>query len=249
MSREVLNEQTFAPGSPLVRTSGRERTMTIGGTVAKAFLFLVVTVIFAAIGWRAAANVLVQSGLWFFLGYLLLIALTFAAAANPRLAAGAGLLYAVLMGTWMGAISRLYEHYYDGVVGLAIFVTLAVFFACLVLYLVRAVRVTGRFVQVVLVATFGVAVVYFFAWILSLFGVDLLFWSDPGNPWGIAIGLAIVIIAALNLLVDFSYIEQGVKAGAPASMEWYAAFGLLTTLVWLYIEVLRLLIRVRAAQS
>jgi uncharacterized YccA/Bax inhibitor family protein len=101
----------------------------------------------------------------------------------------------------------------------------------------------------VLVATFGVAVLYLFAWIMSLFGVDFRFWSDPGNPWGIAISLAIVVIAALNLLVDFSFIEQGVKAGAPASMEWYAAFGLLTTLVWLYIEVLRLLIRVRAAQG
>ncbi len=249
MSRQVLNEQTFAPGSELTQTAGRERTMTIGGTIAKALLLLIVTVIFAALGWRAAANVLVQSGLWFFLGYLLLIALTFAAAANPRLAAGAGLLYAVLMGTWMGAISRLYEHYYDGVVGQAIFVTLAVFLACLLLYSLRAVRVTGRFVQVVLVATFGVAVVYLFAWIMSLFGVDFRFWSDPGNPWGIVISLAVVIIAALNLLVDFSFIEQGVKAGAPASMEWYAAFGLLTTLVWLYIEVLRLLIRVRAAQG
>jgi uncharacterized YccA/Bax inhibitor family protein len=248
MSRQVLNEQTFAPGSPLTATRTGERTMTVEGTIAKAFLFLVVTVVFAALGWRAAANVLVQSGLWFFLGYILLIALTFAAAANPRLAAGAGLLYAVLMGTWMGAISRLYEHYYDGVVGLAIFVTLAVFLACLVLYLVRAVRVTGRFVQVVLIATLGVGLVYLFGWILSLFGVDLLFWSDPGNPVGIAISLVIVVIAALNLLVDFSYIEQGVRNGAPASMEWYAAFGLLTTLVWLYIEVLRLLIRVRANQ-
>lgn len=249
MSRQVLNEQTFAPATVRrVAPERVERRMSVNGTIAKALFLLIVTIGFAVLGWNWAANVLVQSGLWFFLGYLLLIALTFAAVNNPRVAPIAGLLYAVLMGTWMGAISRVYEAYYEGIVGQALFASLAVFLATLLLYLVRAIRVTTRFVQVVVAATFALVLVYAFAWFLSIFGIDLLFWEDPGNPVGIAISLGIVLLAAANLFIDFAVIETGVKAGAPKAMEWFSAFGLLTTLVWLYLEVLRLLARVRAAQ-
>ena len=140
-------------------------------------------------------------------GYLLLIAITVAAAANPRLALPAGLLYSVLMGLWVGAISRVYEAYYDGIVAQALLASLATVLACLVLYLSRAFRLTAKRVRVIVVATLGVGLLYFLGWIFSIFGLDLLFFTDPGNPVGIAISVAICIVAALNLMLDFGFIE------------------------------------------
>jgi uncharacterized YccA/Bax inhibitor family protein len=107
--------------------------------------------------------------------------------------------------------------------------------------------VTGKFVKIVLVATAGIALLYFVGWIFSLFGVDLLFWTQP-NGIGIAISAGICLLAAANLLIDFAVIEGGVRSGAPKVMSWYAAFGLLTTLVWLYLEILRFLALLRASQ-
>ena len=246
MSRQMLNEETFAApraARPATREAG---AMTIGGTIVKAGFLVLLTLVCAAFGWRAADDVLVQSGLWFFLAYLGLLALTVAAVHNPRIAAAVGMLYALLMGTWVGAISRVYDAYYDGIVAQALLATIAVFVGCLILYSLRVVRVTGRFAQVVMGATLGIALLYLLGWFLSIFGVDLLFIEDPGNPTGIAISVVICIVAALNLFIDFAFIERGVKAGAPDSMEWYSAFGLLSTLIWLYVEVLRLLARLRA---
>lgn len=214
--------------------------MTYGGVIVKSLFLLTLTITCAAFGWNVAEGAQPSSGLWFFLGYMLLIALTFAAAGNPRIAAVAGTVYALLMGTWMGAISRVYETYYEGIVGAAIGVTLMVFLATLLLYSFRVIRVTKRFVAVMSIALFGILLLYLTGWILTLFGVDLNFWNEP-TPLGIGIQIVISIVAALSLTLDFSFIETGVKQGAPKDYEWYSAFGLQTTLVWLYLEVLRLL--------
>jgi uncharacterized YccA/Bax inhibitor family protein len=246
MARQMLNEHTFTATAVRPAERAAPRTMTVGGTVAKAVFLLVVTAGFAGVGWRAAANILLTSSLWMFLGYLVLIALTVAAAANPRLAFPVGLLYAVLTGLWIGAISRVYETYYDGIVAQALLASLATVLACLVLYLSRAFRLTAKSVRVIVVATLGIGLMYFFGWILSIFGLNLLFWTDPGNPVGIAISVAICVVAALNLMLDFGFIEQGVKVGAPKAFEWYSAFGLLATIVWLYLEILRLIARTRS---
>jgi uncharacterized YccA/Bax inhibitor family protein len=244
MSKQMLNEATFAPANVAKVTEGRAvaRTMSYGGTIAKSLFLLIIAIGFAMVGWRSAASVVASSGLWFFLGYMLLIAVTVWSVANPRAAAFAGLLYAVLMGLWMGAISRIYEAYYDGIVGQAIVASFAVFLACLFLYSIRAIRVTGRFVRFVLISTVAIALAYGFAWFLSIFGIRLNFLYD-GSSLGIGVGLFIVLIAAFNLILDFAVIERGVNAGAPKEMEWYAAYGLLSTLVWLYLEVLYLLAR------
>jgi uncharacterized YccA/Bax inhibitor family protein len=154
----------------------------------------------------------------------------------------AGILYALLMGTWMGSISRIYEAYYEGIVGQALLASVCVFAACLFLYSIRAVRVTGKFVRFVLIATLAVGFMYLVGWLVSLFGIRLNFLYN-GSSVGIGISLVIVVIAALNLILDFGIIESGVKSGAPKAFEWYCAYGLLTTLVWLYLEVLRLLAR------
>ena len=118
MSTQVLNERTYSPEHTQELTGGRPvtKTMTYGGTIVRALFLIIITVGFAAVGWQWAARVATTSGLWFFLGYMLLIALTFAAVNNPRIAAVAGVFYAVLMGTWMGSISRIYEAYCEGIV-------------------------------------------------------------------------------------------------------------------------------------
>ncbi len=249
MAAQVLNERSFAPEAVREVTGDRETvgTMTYGSVIVRALFFLVLTVAFAAVGWRAVEDQRPTSGMWFFLGYILLIAISIAAARNPRLAAVAGVLYAVLMGFWMGSISRLYETYYDGIVGQALLASITTFVAALALYSSRAIRVTGKFVKVVVVATLGIALMYLVGWIFSLFGVDLLFWTKP-NGLGIAISALICLLAAANLLIDFAVIEGGVRSRAPRVMAWVGAFGLLTTLVWLYLEILRFLALLRASE-
>jgi uncharacterized YccA/Bax inhibitor family protein len=244
MSRQMLREDTFGPENVRAITEGKPvtRTMTYGGTIVKAAFFLALTIGFAILGWRAAARVQASSSLWFFLGYLLLIGISIAAVGNPRLAAVAGLLYAVLMGLWMGSISRIYEAYYEGIVGQAVLATVCVFAACLFLYSFQVIRVTGRFVRFVLISLLGIGFVYLVGWLVSLFGIRLNFLYHPSGV-GIGISLFIVLIAAFSLILDFASIESGVKAGAPKAFEWYCAFALLSTLVWLYLEILRLLAR------
>jgi uncharacterized YccA/Bax inhibitor family protein len=238
MSTQVLNADTFV--APALTDRGAVRPMTYGGTIVKSLFLLILTVACAFFGWNVVGDTQPQSGMWFFLGYILLLGLTFAAAGNPKIAAPAGVLYALLMGTWMGAISAVYETYYDGIVGAAIGVTLAVFLGVLILYSTRVIRVTKRFTAVMMIALFGILIFYVFALLLSAFGFDLKALSEP-TPLGIGIQVAIAVVAALSLSLDFSFIEQGVKTGAPKDYEWYCAFGLQTTLVWLYLEILRLL--------
>jgi uncharacterized YccA/Bax inhibitor family protein len=178
------------------------------------------------------------------LDYFLLIALSFLAIARPRLAPIGGLVYAVLMGLWVGGISQVYDVAYDGIVAQALLATLSIVLICLVLYALRIVKVSRRFVLVVVAATMGIALMYLVAWLLSLFGANLRFWTNP-SPAGIAISVVICIVAALNLFIDFATIDGGIAGGAPAFMGWYSAWGLLATVVWLYLEVLYLLARLR----
>src|SRR4029077_6886 len=177
LSKQVLNEQTYSAAHTQELTGGRPvtKSMTYGGTIVRSLFLVVITLGFAAIGWQWAARVATTSGMWFFLGYILLIALTFAAVNNPRIAAVAGIVYAALMGTWMGSISRIYESYYQGIVGKALLTTVSVFFACLLLYSLRVVRVTGRFVRILIISVVGITFLYLFGWFVSIFGVRLNF--------------------------------------------------------------------------
>ena len=177
MSKQVLNEQTYSAAHTQELTGGRTvtKSMTYGGTIIRSLFLIIITLGFAAVGWQWAARVATTSGLWFFLGYILLIALTFAAVNNPRIAAVAGIVYAALMGTWMGSISRIYETYYEGIVGQALLTTVCVFIACLLLYSLRVVRVTGKFIRVLIISIFGITLLYLFGWFVSIFGVRLNF--------------------------------------------------------------------------
>jgi uncharacterized YccA/Bax inhibitor family protein len=248
----MLSETTFAAGSPaLERESASAPAMTLRGTIVKSLLLLLLAFVFGAIGWNNALSWFADgSAIWWIVGYIVLIGLTIATAANPRLALPAGILYAVLMGLWMGAISRVYEFIYEGIVGQALLASVCAFLACLILYSSRAIRVTPQLTRVIMIAMGGIILLYLIGWILSLFGVNPRFMTEP-TVLGIVISAAICIVAALNLLLDFAIVGEGIEAGAPVAMEWYAAFGLLATLVWLYAELLRLLaiLRTRKARS
>lgn len=250
MSTQVLNDQTFEPARVGLFTGARAapHTMTYGGVIVRGLFFLVLTAASATAGWNSFEDARPQSGMWFFLGYILLIALTFAAANNPKIAAIAGIVYALLMGFWMGSISRLYDSYYDGIVLQAILASIATFVACLVLYSLRIVRVTGRFVRILVIGMVGLMLLYVTAFFFSLVGVDLYFWTNP-TPVGIGLSVLICVLAAMSLIADFAVVERGVEAGAPNAMSWYCAYGLLTTLVWLYLEILRLLALLRRASG
>jgi uncharacterized YccA/Bax inhibitor family protein len=144
----------------------------------------------------------------------------------------------------LGAISQVVQLRYPGIVVNAMMLTFGVLGLMLLLYTSRIIRVTERLVKGIMVATAAVALVYFVDLMLNLFGTQVPYIHQCG-PIGIGISLVIVGIAAFNLLVDFAVIEDGVTKGAPKFMEWYCGMALLVTLVWLYLEILRLLSKLR----
>jgi uncharacterized YccA/Bax inhibitor family protein len=152
-------------------------------------------------------------------------------------------VYAVATGVAVGAISKAYNDAYSGIVLQAVGATLGVFVVMLVAYRGGIIRVTARFKRVVIGATLGVMLFYGVSLLLSLFGIDIF----PQGSSLMSIGFSFLVagIAAMNLALDFDFIEKAAAAGAPKYMEWYAAFGLLVTLVWLYLEILRLLSKMR----
>ncbi len=249
MSREMLNEETWSSSAVKTAFVPQSAAMSYGGVFVKTVFFLAITAGFAGVGWANAASFTGRgSGLLYLVGFMLLIALCIAAVNNPRLALGAGLLYAVMNGLWIGAISRFYEEVFSGIVGLALLGTLAVCLGVLILFSVGGFRVTARGAQVIAVLVLGVMLLYLAGWLLSLFGlrIDLLYGATPG---AILLSLLILALAASTLLVDLTFVEQGVRAGVPKAAEWYAAFGILSSIVWIYLEVLRLLARLAAARN
>ncbi|MEO7836712.1 MAG: Bax inhibitor-1/YccA family protein [Acidimicrobiales bacterium] len=178
-------------------------------------------------------------------GLLGAIGLAIATIFRPQWARFTAPAYALLEGLVVGAISKVYETYFDGIVLQAIGATVAVLAVMLFLHATRIIKVTDRFRTVVVAATGAIFLVYMVDMVLRLFGANVPFIHETGGI-GILISVAIVIVAALNLSLDFDFIERGVKAGAPKATEWFAGFGLLLTLVWLYLEMLRLLSKLQS---
>jgi uncharacterized YccA/Bax inhibitor family protein len=155
-------------------------------------------------------------------------------------------LYALLEGLFIGAISAMYEASFPGLVANAVGLTFGVGVSMYFLYSFRIIKATERFKSVIITATMGIAIFYFLVWILSMFGINNMSFLHEGSTFGIIFSLAVVVIAALNLILDFDMIEQGSLMGAPKYMEWYGAFGLMVTFVWLYLEILRLLSKINS---
>lgn len=220
-----------------------QATMTVSGTVAKAMFFSALLIAGAVLGWSQVTPDSSGAVVWpWWTWWVALAAFVVAIITlrNPRGAALTGSIYAVLQGTVLGAVSAIYDIVWNGIVLQATIATIAIMLAVLVLYALGVLRATPRFVKIVIIGTAGIALLYLFALIMSLFGVDMAFWAEPTSA-GIFWSLVIVALAALNFVLDFDSIERYVEAGAPKLFEWEAAFGVILTLVWLYLEVLRLI--------
>ncbi len=220
-----------------------ENAMTVRGTLQK-FGFLMIMVLGTALySWKEFASggntmPLILAGA--FGGLIIAIILTFKKEWSPFLAPA----YALLEGLFIGAISAYYNYVFAAkapfIIMNAVGLTLACAVAMYLLYSFKIIQATQKFKAIVMTATAGIGIFYLLTWVLSFFGVSLPFLHE-GSLMGIGFSLFIVAIAALNLILDFDMIEQGAALGAPKYMEWYGAFGLLVTIVWLYLEILRLL--------
>jgi uncharacterized YccA/Bax inhibitor family protein len=219
-----------------IPTTGTGKRMTVGSVLGATGVLLLLVGGGAVWGWANA--LLVQR--WYWLFFIVLIGLVILTVTRPALAILTGIFYALGQGAFVGSLSKVYETLYEGIVFQAVLATFAVFVAMLFLYGTRIVKVTERVRSVIIVATLGVGLFYLFTFLLSLFGADVPVITGAGTG-ALAFSILVIIIAALNLLLDFQVIEQGIKAGAPRAFSWFAAFGLMVTIIWLYIEMLRLL--------
>jgi uncharacterized YccA/Bax inhibitor family protein len=229
------------------------RVMTLGGVASATALMFAFLLGGAAWGWsqvqvvpafgqQPASATFSSTGLLIVAGIGAFV-LAMVTAFVPKAARFTSIPYALCEGAVLGMISHFFDAQWNGIVVQAVLATLGVFLVMLALFGLRILRATPRFTKGVIAATFGVMAVYLVGWIASLFGVNLGFWGTDGGLLGIVVSIVVCVIAALNLILDFEFIEQGSKAGLPAYMDWYAAFGLMVTLVWLYLEILRLLAR------
>lgn len=219
--------------------------MTLDGTVNKSFLLLVVLMACALWPWSQAlaGNLQAVGGemmLGLIGGFILALIISFKPTTAPYLA----LPYAALEGVVLGGISAEFNLRYPGIAIEAVAATFAVAVVMLVLYRTRVIRVTARFRAMVMGATLGIALLYVASMILGFFHVAVPF-INSASPLGIGFSVLVVGIAAFNLALDFDMIEQGAAGGAPKYMEWYGAFALMVTMVWMYLEMLRLLAKIQ----
>lgn len=239
-------------GNPALSKKAMERVMavestdsaTVGGTVFKTLILLTLVIIGAVFSWQAAGNMSGSFAIALIGSAVAALVFALLAIFVPKTTPITAPLYALAEGYLLGAVSRWANDAYGNIVVQAIALTGVIFFATLFLYQTRIVRVTEKFKSVVIIATMGIFLYYMLTFILGLFGVQMPLIYDSG-PWGIIFSLVIIFIAALNLLLDFNFVETAAANKAPKIFEWYGAFGLMVTLIWLYLEVLRLLAKTR----
>lgn len=219
--------------------------MTDRGTLNKFFFLSLMVMASASFTWSAYAQGKDVTA-WMIGGAIGGLIIAFVIIFKKEWAAYLTPAYGLLEGLFLGGISALvnaaFAKSYPGIVMQAVVLTFGTVIAMFALYRFRIIRATEKFKAVVLTATMGIAIFYGLAMILRLFSIDIPFLHE-GSAMGIIFSLVVVAIAALNLILDFDMIEQGVAMGAPKYMEWYCAFGLLVTIVWLYLEILRLLMK------
>ena len=240
----------FRSGNPALRADTFQTgvgelgggAMTLDGAVNKTGISLVILIACAALQWNQVfgelAPLVMLAGV--FGGLVLALVTTFKKEWAPVTTP----LYAALEGLLLGGISLTFEARYPGIVMNAVGLTFGTLAAMLLAYRTGLVRATENFKLGVFAATGAIGLLYLVSIVLGLFGVHMAF-LHQGTPIGILFSLAVVVIAALNLVLDFDFIEKGAAMGAPKYMEWYAAFGLLVTLIWLYLEMLRLLAKLQ----
>jgi len=241
-------------GNPVLRdnifanevSQGYSQTMTIKGAVNKTLILLFLVISCASLSWyfvqssemkQFAVPLIFVSMIGGFIFSLITI---FNKKASPVTAP----IYALFEGAFLGVISLFFERMYPGIVLQAVFLTFGILLTLLVTYKTGLIKATQNFRLGVTAATGGIFLIYLVNIILRFFGLSIPFVHE-GGMWGIIFSLFVVVIASLNLVLDFDFIERGEEAGAPKYMEWYGAFGLMVTLIWLYLEILRLLAKTR----
>lgn len=211
------------------------KTMTVNGAVNKTFMLMGVLLVTAAFSWLYASSTLMWGGA---IGGLIMVFVTIWKKEHSAILAP---IYALCEGLFLGSISKFYAlAAYSGIVMNAIMLTMAILFMMLFIYKTGIIKVTQKFRMGVVMATGAILVVYILSWVLGMFGVTIPF-LHQGGMMGMGISLVIIGIASLNLLLDFDNFERGEQAREPEYMEWFSAMGLLITLVWLYVEILRFL--------
>ena len=242
----------FKGGNPAISEKTFEKVhqyegdvMTVRGTINKFGMMMLFLFGAAAFTWNIfylQGQQAVAPWMWgsMIAGFVLALVIIFKKTWAPYLAVG----YALCQGLFLGAISAFYDfafaERYPSIIMHAVLLTMGIAAAMYILYQTGVIKATGKFKKVVLLATFGIGIFYLITIVLRMFGIAMPYLHDS-SPIGIGISLFIVVIAALNLILDFDMIEQGAASGAPKYFEWYGAFGLLVTIVWLYLEILRLL--------
>ncbi len=249
----ALNEKTYYEEAYASGRTG-EHAMTINGAVAKTGFLTAILIASAGVAWMLTfpngvgkgMSIRAEYAMGFVFGGLIggLVA-GLVMMFKPKSAPIAAPFYAVCEGLFLGALSGLISGRFQGIVLQAAMLTVGVLAVMLLAYGSGLVKATEKFKMGVIAATGAVGMVYLATILLGLFGIAVPYIHSAG-PIGIVFSLVVIVIAALNLVLDFDMIETGARVGAPKYMEWYTAYGLLTTLVWLYIEFVRLLIKIRA---
>jgi uncharacterized YccA/Bax inhibitor family protein len=237
----ALNKKTFTDFSSRALT---DTAMTIQGTVTKTMVLLLLMILSATYTWRLAATgeaiepwMAAGGAGGFVVGLITVFKKNWAGVLAP--------LYALLEGLFLGGISAIFEARFPGIVIQAVSLTFGTLFALLLAYKTRLIKATENFKLGVTAATGGIVLIYIATVVMSFFGVNMPYIHESG-PIGIGFSLVVVVIASLNLVLDFDFIESGADRHAPKYMEWYGAFGLMVTLIWLYFEILRLLSKLRS---
>jgi len=220
--------------------------MTIQGTVNKTGLLLLFVVVSSAWTWGLSHSPTPEVAYPWMLGgalvgFVTALVTVFKKAWSPLTAP----IYALCEGLFLGGISAIFEKSYPGIAVQAVALTFAVMFVLLLAYKMGIIRATRGFKLGVIAATGAIALVYVANFFMQLFGLSGFSFLYSSTPLGIGISVVVVIIAALNLILDFDFIETAARLGSPKYMEWYGAFGLMVTLIWLYLEILRLLAKTR----
>lgn len=241
-SNPLLGESLFSKASAHSGTG----TMTLNGVINKSVIMLLLMVVTGSYTFK-----LVYAGgsatPFLFGGLIVALIAALVGTFNPKASQYAAPIYALAKGLALGAITAYYSGLYNGIVLQAVVLTIGVFFFMLFMYRTGVIKPTRKFMMGVAAATGGVFILYLVNMIASLFGFNLPLFEP--NLLGIGISLVIVVIAALNLILDFKFIEDRLAMGAPKYMEWYSSLGLMITLVWLYLELLRLLALLAASRD
>jgi uncharacterized YccA/Bax inhibitor family protein len=221
--------------------------MTANGAMSATLLLMALLIGAATYGWSSVETIGVNDAISFpswamiamIVGFVSVLVATF----KPTTARFLAPVYALAQGAVVGAISKVFNIQYPGIVLQAVGATIGVFVVMLTLYRTGVLRVTDKFRRIVIGATLGLVAFYLFSFIAGFFGANLI----PSGSSGMSIGFSVLVagLAAMNLALDFDFIDKAEAAGAPKHMEWFAALGIMVTLVWLYLEILRLLAKMR----